>query len=126
MKIFVVDDDPFALRLVARQLETLGLTNVQTFEAAHQPLALLGSDVNAADVILLDLAMPDTDGMEFIQQLARMKYPGTVIFISGMDDAILQLAPILARGLHLRVAGALKKPSTPEQLRALLDTIGTG
>lgn len=126
MKIFVVDDDPFALRLVARQLETLGLTDVETFEAAHTPLTLLGADVTAADVILLDLAMPDTDGMEFIQQLARMEYPGTVIFISGMDDAILQLAPILARGLHLRVAGALKKPSTPDQLRALLDTIGTG
>lgn len=126
MKIFVVDDDPFALRLVSRQLETLGLTDVQTFEAAYKPLALLSEDVTAADVILLDLAMPDTDGMEFIQQLARMKYPGTVIFISGMDDAMLQLAPILARGLHLHVAGAVKKPSTPEQLRALLDTIGTG
>ena len=126
MKIFVVDDDPFALRLVSRQLETIGLTDVLTFEAARQPLALLGADVTAADVILLDLAMPDVDGMEFIQQLARMKYPGAVIFISGMDDGILQLAPVLAKGLKLRVAGALKKPSTPEQLRALLDAIATG
>ena len=126
MKIFVVDDDPFALRLVTRQLETIGLTDVTTFEAARKPLALLGADVTAADVILLDLAMPDVDGMEFIQQLARMKYPGAVIFISGMDDGILQLAPVLAKGLKLRVAGALKKPSTPEQLRALLDAIATG
>lgn len=126
MKIFVVDDDLFALRLVERQLETLGLTDVRTFDAAHKPLALLGADVTAADVILLDLAMPDTDGMEFIQRLARMKYRGTVIFVSGMDDGILQLAPLLARGLHLRVAGVLKKPCSPEQLRALLDSIGTG
>ncbi len=126
MRIFVVDDDSFALRLVTRQLETIGLTDVLTFEAARQPLALLGADVTAADVILLDLAMPDVDGMEFIQQLARMKYPGAVIFISGMDDGILQLAPVLAKGLKLRVAGALKKPSTPEQLRALLDAIATG
>ncbi|MHB0964332.1 MAG: response regulator [Gemmatimonadaceae bacterium] len=123
MKIFVVDDDPFALRLVGRQLETIGLTDVSMFEAARQPLALLGADVSAADVILLDLAMPDIDGMEFIQQLARLKFPGAVIFISGMDDGILQMAPMLAKGLHLRVAGALKKPSTPEQLRAILDTI---
>ena len=83
-------------------------------------------DASAADVILLDLAMPDMDGMEFIQQLARLKFPGAVIFISGMDDGILQMAPILAKGLNLRVAGALKKPSTPEQLRALLDAIATG
>lgn len=123
MKIFVVDDDPFALRLVTRQLETIGRTDVRTFEAAREPLALLGADVTVADVILLDLAMPDMDGLEFIQQLARLKFPGTVIFISGMDDGILQLAPVLAQGLHLRVAGALKKPSTPEQLRALLETI---
>ncbi len=123
MKIFVVDDDPFALRLVTRQLETIGLTDVSTFEAARLPLALLAANVRAADVILLDLAMPDVDGMEFIQQLARMKYPGAVIFISGMDDGILQLAPVLAQGLRLRVAGALKKPSTPEQLRTLLEAI---
>ncbi|MBI5600410.1 MAG: response regulator [Gemmatimonadetes bacterium] len=126
MKIFVVDDDPFALRLVSRQLATLGLTDVQTFEAAYKPLALLGTDVKAADVILLDLAMPDTDGMECIQQLARMQYRGSVIFLSGMDDGILQLASVLAQGLQLRVAGALKKPSTPEQLHALLDSIGAG
>ncbi len=123
MKIFVVDDDPFALRLVTRQLETIGLTDVTTFEAARQPLALLGADVRAADVILLDLAMPDVDGMEFIQQLARLKFPGAVVFISGMDDGILQMAAVLAKGRQLRVAGALKKPSTPEQLRAILDTI---
>lgn len=123
MKIFVVDDDAFALRLVTRQLETIGQTDVMTFEAAKQPLALLGADANAADVILLDLAMPDMDGLEFIQQLARLKFEGAVIFISGMDDGILQLAPVLARGLKLRVAGALRKPSTPEQLRAMLDTI---
>jgi hypothetical protein len=36
---------------------------------------------------------------------------------------MLSVAPMLASGLHLRVAGALKKPSTPEQLRALLDAI---
>ena len=123
MKIFVVDDDSFALRLVTRQLEMIGLTDVTTFEAAKEPLALLRADPRAADVILLDLAMPGMDGMEFIQQLARLKFPGAVIFISGLDSGILQMAPVLARGLNLRVAGALKKPGSPEQLRALLDTV---
>jgi CheY-like chemotaxis protein len=123
MKIFVVDDDPFALKLVVRQLETLGFGDVTTFEAAKPPLALLEADLHAADVILLDLAMPGMDGLEFIQQLARLRYPGAVIFISGMDSRMLSVAPMLASGLHLRVAGALKKPSTPEQLRVLLDAI---
>lgn len=125
MRIFVVDDDAFALRLVARQLETIGQTDVMTFQSAREPLALLGTDVRAADVVLLDLAMPDVDGMECVQELARLKFPGVVVFISGMDDAILQMAPILARGLNLRVAGALRKPSTPGQLRALLDAIAS-
>jgi CheY-like chemotaxis protein len=120
MKIFVVDDDPFAQRLLVRQLETIGHSDVVVFSAAKEPLAILGSDVGAAEVIVLDLAMPDMDGMEFIQQLARLKFSGTLIFVSGMDERILQLAPMLATGLHLKVAGALKKPGSPEQLRALL------
>lgn len=124
MKIFLVDDDSFTLRLLTRQLETIGLTDVTTFGSARAPLALLAADAKAADLILLDLAMPDMDGMEVLQQLATLKFPGVVIFISGMDDGVLQMAAMLATGLNLRVAGALKKPITPEQLRAALDRIG--
>ncbi|MBI2409365.1 MAG: response regulator [Gemmatimonadetes bacterium] len=125
MKIFVVDDDPFALRLVGRQLEMLGYSDVQTFDAVKAPLSLLAADAAAADVILLDLAMPDMDGMECVQRLAKLRYPGVVIFISGMDAGILQAAPVLAKGLHLRVAGALKKPCAVDDLRVLLDGITT-
>lgn len=125
MKIFVVDDDPFALRLIQRQLESLSQRDVQTFDGAREPLALLSADPHAADVILLDLAMPDIDGMEFVQRLARLQFKGTLVFISGLDDRILQMAPVLASGLHLRVAGALKKPSSPEELRAVLDTVAS-
>jgi CheY-like chemotaxis protein len=123
MRIFVVDDDPFALRLVSRQLESLGLTDVQTFDVVKTPLGVLADDPAAADVILLDLALPDMDGMECVQQLAKLRYQGTVIFISGMDAGILQAAPVLAKGLHLRVGGALKKPCALEELRAVLDGI---
>jgi CheY-like chemotaxis protein len=126
MKIFVVDDDAFALRLAGRQLETLGYTDVQSFDAVKAPLALLSADPGAADVILLDLAMPDMDGMELVQHLAKLTYPGVIVFISGMDAGILQAATVLAKGLKLRVAGALKKPCAIDELRLLLDAIPTG
>ncbi|MBW7934646.1 MAG: response regulator [Gemmatimonadaceae bacterium] len=120
MKIFVVDDDPFALRLITRQLELLGYTDVTAHQSAKPALEALRQDPQAADAVLLDLAMPDLDGMECLQELAKLKYPGRIVFISGMDEGVLKTAPLLARGLHLQAAGAIKKPSTPEQLQRLL------
>jgi EAL domain-containing protein (putative c-di-GMP-specific phosphodiesterase class I)/ActR/RegA family two-component response regulator len=121
MKIFVIDDEPFALRLVGHQLRALGHTEVTAHAQAARAVQALEQDPAAADVILLDLQMPEMDGIELVRHLARLKFAGAVIFVSGEDERILQTASRLATAHALHVLGTLNKPVQPDALRRVLD-----
>jgi EAL domain-containing protein (putative c-di-GMP-specific phosphodiesterase class I)/DNA-binding NarL/FixJ family response regulator len=120
MRILLIDDDSFALRLVSHQLDKLGFADVTALDRPEEALARLEADVGAFDMILLDLQMPVIDGIEFVRHLARLRFAGGVALVSGEDERILQTAHRLASAHDLQVRGALHKPITPAQLEALL------
>ncbi len=119
MKIYLIDDEPFALRLVAHQLRRLGFDDVQVQQHPRDALAFLEAEHGSIEMVLLDLQMPDIDGIEFVRHLARLGYAGALILISGEDERIVQTARRLAEAHRLDVRGALHKPVTPESLKAL-------
>jgi EAL domain-containing protein (putative c-di-GMP-specific phosphodiesterase class I) len=121
MKILLVDDEPFALKLLSHQLATLGFGEVVSREHAADALALLESGDQPFDLILCDLQMPEIDGVEFIRQLVRIGYGGGLVLVSGEDSRILQTAERLSRAHRLNVLGALHKPVSPEQLQQVLE-----
>ena len=120
MRILLVDDDAFALKLVRHQLGQLGYSEVEAFADPHEALVRLEGDASTVDMILLDLQMPGIDGIEFVRHLARINFAGGVALLSGEDDRILQTAFRLASAHRLSVRGALHKPVTPGQLEVLL------
>jgi EAL domain-containing protein (putative c-di-GMP-specific phosphodiesterase class I)/CheY-like chemotaxis protein len=122
MKILVVDDEPFVLKLLVHQLERLGLGEVVSFERARDALALLESDAASIDLIFSDLQMPEMDGVEFVRQIVNTGYAGRVIIVSGEDQRVLEGAARVASAHGLHVLGALHKPASSEQLRDKLDS----
>lgn len=121
MKIFGIDDEPFALRLLGHQLRALGYTEFTAHAQAARAVQALEQDHAAADVILLDLQMPEMDGVELVRHLARLRFGGAIIFVSGEDERIVQTASRLATAHALYVVGTLRKPVQPDALRRLLD-----
>jgi EAL domain-containing protein (putative c-di-GMP-specific phosphodiesterase class I)/DNA-binding NarL/FixJ family response regulator len=119
-RVLAVDDEPFQLKLLARQFTNLGLTDVQTCLQARAALDLVINDPTRFDLICCDLQMPDMDGVEFVRHLGQSKYRGGVVLISGEDRRILNTAERLAQSHALHVLGAFSKPVTPEQLSAVL------
>ena len=120
MKILIVDDEPFVLRLLSHQLTRLGYDDVTGHERPSEALALLESTDGAAEMIFLDLQMPEIDGIEFVRHLARISYRGGLILVSGEDERILRTAQRLAEAHQLDVRGTLQKPVTPAALQELL------
>ena len=121
MGFLLIDDEPFALKLLSHQLGSLGITDVTLRENAADALALLETGNQGISLIFCDLQMPGMDGVEFIRQLVRIGYDGGLVLISGEDSRILRTAEKLSRAHRLNVLGALRKPVSPEQLRQVLE-----
>jgi two-component system sensor histidine kinase/response regulator len=65
-KILVVDDQPINVQLLKRKLEREGMTVVAAY-SGQEALSLISGD--KPDLILLDVMMPDMDGLEVCQRL---------------------------------------------------------
>lgn len=120
MRILLIDDDPFALKLLGHQLNNLG-HEVVAHEQAGDALPLLERDEAPFDAVMCDLQMPEMDGVEFVRHLARIGYGGGLVLVSGEDARILHTSERLAREHGLHVLGALRKPVTPDALHRVMD-----
>lgn len=123
MRTLVVDDDPFALRLLRRQLRQAGYDEVTTQQDARVALRLLEEGSATIGLVICDLQMPGIDGVEFVRQLARIGYRGCVVLISGEDARILESVRKLALAHRIRVLGAFVKPLKSAQLTQVLGDV---
>lgn len=120
IKIMVLDDDPFTLKLLSRMLENLGYTSVTTCDNGRAGLELVDNPNNHPDLILLDLNMPVMDGVEFVRHLVEHRYLGSLILFSGEDEQMLLAAEKLVRSHKIPVLGHMRKPVQPEVLAAMI------
>lgn len=121
VRILMLDDESFMLKLLGHVLANLGFTQVTRCDSGRAALASLDSPSDPPDLILLDLNMPEMDGVEFVRHLVERRYTGSLILISGEDERMLQTAVKLVRAHKISVLGHLHKPVKPEALSALLD-----
>lgn len=121
INILLVDDEPLVLRLHQRMLANLGYTLVTSCEGASQALETMDLADKPPHLILLDLNMPEIDGVEFLRHLVKRNYAGSVILVSGEDDRVLQAAEKLLKAHHITALGHLRKPVKPDMLATMLD-----
>ncbi|MBS7538418.1 EAL domain-containing response regulator [Ancylobacter lacus] len=112
---YVLDDDAdFRLDLG----EALEAESCDVASAAD-PAAVDMARLAAADILLLDLAMPTLDGIGMLERLSALPRRPALIFISGSGEELLRTAATLARSRGLVVLGALQKPFAPQDVLAL-------
>ena len=120
IRILVLDDESFMLKLLNRVLANLGFTSVILCDSGR--VALESIDANSRpNIILLDLNMPEMDGIEFVRHLVERHYTGSLILVSGEDERMLQTAEKLVQAHKIPILGHLHKPVRPESLSLLLD-----
>ena len=75
------------------------------------------------DLVVLDLNMPEKDGIEVMRDLADKRCNPTFILVSGFDERVLHSAKQLAESKQLRVAKILSKPIDTEEFIDILTEV---
>jgi len=117
MKLLVIDDDP----LVARQLAVLARRSPhQAVVSATSCGDIADEDLAGFDIIILDLLMPDRDGIEWMRRLHELGISARLILLSGLAPHVVDLAKHTAITYGHRVIGSMRKPVQPEELGYLM------
>jgi two-component system, NtrC family, response regulator HydG len=107
-RILVVDDEPSVLLLLE---QVLGDVGYHVTLAPNGRLALAQVRSREFDVVLIDLSLPDQDGMEVMRQI-RAEFPHTpMLAMSGYMVGDMPKTAIAAGATD-----TLQKPASPEKI----------
>jgi two-component system cell cycle response regulator len=93
-RVLLVEDSPVQARVVAAQLEQGWDTPDSTEIASSLAAAVAALERDTFNCVLLDLGLPDADGLEAVKRV-RMTDPGVaIVVLSGQEDETLALLAV--------------------------------
>ncbi len=113
-KILVVDDDPHIREVISFALEK---ANMSVTLASDGKQALESYNQSAVDLIVLDINMPEMDGLECCREI-RKTSEVPILFLSSRDDEIDRIL-----GLEIGGDDYVTKPFSPRELVARVNVI---
>lgn len=123
--VLVVDDEPTIVEVVSRYLERAGF---ETHAAADGPEALRQAELHRPDLLVLDVMLPQLDGIEVMRRLQERPGPRTAVILltargeepdrlvglrHGADDYVVK--PFSPNELVARVEAVLRRVAPPEE-----------
>ena len=116
--VFIVGDSDVTLDVLPAVLSKAGWTP-KVFSDGH---AFVRAVVDTfPDLCIIDLAIPDYDGVDILKALALGGYEGDLLFMSAHGPQTLRCVRRLAEESNLNVRGCLAKPFTRAQLLEIID-----
>jgi DNA-binding NarL/FixJ family response regulator len=115
----LVDDHPALVEAVSRVLDGAGMRIVGTASSAAKGLELL--ERRPADVAVVDLRLPDMNGIELAQAIAKSSSPARTLLYSGYADSRLAVQALSA-GVH----GLIAKGSPMSEVVRAVRTVAAG
>ena len=122
LRLLVVDDDPMDVSLIRDQLAGTGRTppfRIEAVGALGEALKRLAR--RDADVVLLDLGLPDASGVSAVERLS-LESPGTpVVVLTGLEDEETGLSAVQRGAQDYLVKGRVDGPLIDRSLRYAIE-----
>jgi len=119
-KIVLIDDDPLVRETLAPALQLAG-HSVEVLPNGSQIEAILS--VSNPDIVITDILMPDTDGLETVRRIKRSKPSVKIIAISGGGRT--RNLDLLGYAKSFGADAILPKPFLPRDLVDLISRVAS-
>jgi DNA-binding NarL/FixJ family response regulator len=120
MKILIVDDHALVRRGLSYVVKE-GFPDAEVVEADGSAAALEGMRDGGVDLALVDVRMPDLDGLELLRAIKAEWNDVPVVMLSTYENA-----PYVKRALADGASGYLLKDATPEDLAQAIKVAMSG
>lgn len=112
-KILIVDDEPDMAEFISDVVEGEDLESIISNSAKE---ALKHLDEKEISGIFMDVVMPDMDGIELIQAIAKTGKVIPTVIMSGYNAMYLDTAKSIGEVVGLPILGVLIKPFNADQV----------
>lgn len=109
-RILVADDDPFTREMAQRALKSDGHDVVMAEDGGDALAKVAGGP--AFDLVVTDVEMPNTDGLELAEALIAQNPAQRIIIMSGLADELVRARALLSPTVRM-----ITKPVTLEKIR---------
>lgn len=116
-RLLIIDDEPQVCSYVERVAARIGFDVRTLCEPEHFAEALQDFQ---PQLLILDLKMPNADGIELLRSTSELGQHPRVIVMSGMDQRVLRAAENAGRATGVDVFGVLQKPIRLRDLEDML------
>lgn len=116
-RLLIIDDEPDIGRFISEVAKEMGFKTVYTETANAFKEALDSFDPT---LIILDIVMPQTDGIELLRYLSEMECKVRILVMTGYSGIYLESAETIGDHMGLNHVGKLTKPIFPAELREAL------
>jgi two-component sensor histidine kinase len=121
LKILLVEDNPGDVRLLQEMFST---ESPDSYEITHMPrlgMALNHLAKGGVDIVLLDLGLPDGDGLDTVRRVRRLAPEVPLIVLTGRDDDAA-VAEAMGEGAQdYLVKGQIENRALPRALRHAIE-----
>lgn len=116
--IYLLDDEEDLIALYSEAVELAGLKAIGFNRANHffEQVRVF----EPGSILVLDLHMPEMDGIEVMRKLAQMEDAPKLILVSGHDEGVLHAAEKLGKAHNLKILASMTKPVSINRLQQLL------
>jgi CheY-like chemotaxis protein len=119
-RVLIVDDEPDFLVVVRRIAKSLGYEVETTTHGRDFKTAYMRFDPT---VVMLDMIMPEVDGIELVEWLAEVQCKAQIIIVSGFTPMYGKIAAKLGEARGLLSISRLAKPVSLATMTAALTSV---
>jgi len=118
--VYILDDEPAFCDLVTQVATAAGFSARSFGDLTSLEIALTEA---LPDVIVLDLSLGGSDGIDVIRSLANSRFGGSILIASGLEAETIGAVTHIGEQYGLTMLPFLRKPFQLEQLTERLDLV---